>query len=58
MDAVIILLSWILFAAVGWAIGRGRGFGDEGLLWGAFLGPIGWLILLNSTPIDGPPKRK
>ncbi len=48
-----VLWSWVLgitlvCALVGAAIGLTRGRWLAGLLWGAALGPIGWLIVLLS----------
>jgi DNA-directed RNA polymerase subunit RPC12/RpoP len=48
-----VLLYWIFFGClVGYLAGRARGRESDGLLLGALLGPIGWLLILC-----GPDKR-
>jgi len=36
----------LCMAAIGWAIGSGRGRGGFGFVSGLLLGPIGWLIVV------------
>jgi hypothetical protein len=51
------LLLWnVAFALVGLALGYWRGRPWEGLVWGALLGPLGWLALLaRPSARRGPP---
>ncbi len=54
MDAVALMI-WFAFGAVGAAIGQGMsGRPVAGLVWGALLGPIGWVIVF----LAGDKRRK
>ena len=47
-------LSWILLgAAIGAALGKQKGRQEAGMIWGALLGPIGWVVIL-AGPDMGP----
>ena len=47
MDYVFVLASgWAVSAVIGYFIGATRGRGGAGAVWGALLGPIGWLVML------------
>jgi len=48
------VLLWLFFALIGWAIGSLKDRGIEGLLWSAFFGPLGWLIILIVTSSPSP----
>jgi hypothetical protein len=50
MGSVVVLLIWIGAAALGHAIGKGKGRGTEGLLLGLFLGLIGVIIIVFLRP--------
>ena len=39
-------LGWVvIFGAIGAAIGGHKGRQEAGFLWGALLGPLGWLVI-------------
>lgn len=42
---LIFLVALLFLGGIGGLIGRARGRGTSGFLWGLFLGPIGWLIV-------------
>lgn len=46
MDLPYLLFSAIICGLIGYAIGNARGRPGAGFFWGAFLGPLGWLVLL------------
>jgi hypothetical protein len=53
-----VLLCWIAFAALGYAVGNSKGRATEGLLLGLFLGLIGLIIIACLKPkpgLGGPP---
>jgi hypothetical protein len=41
----VLLAAWCLLATVGYLLGQAKGREAEGILFGVFLGPIGWLLI-------------
>ena len=44
-DPFLLLVAWVLMATVGFFIGDAKGRDLAGAMFGAFLGPIGWLLI-------------
>jgi len=46
MELLNVFVAALILGLIGAAIGQSRGRVDAGFLWGFFLGPLGWLIVL------------
>lgn len=42
---MVVLFALVIGGLVGWLIGKGKGLGGLGLVLGALLGVIGWIIV-------------
>lgn len=48
------VVIWLMCAGLGFLIGKDKGRGAEGFLWGFFLGLIGLLVIIFRSPANVP----
>ncbi len=52
MDTYLTIALWLALwsAGIGYALGKPKGLGVDGLVYGMLLGPLGWIIVLLKSP--------
>lgn len=55
---IFILVYFVLFGAIGMAIGQRKGRTLAGLVWAMILGPLGWLVVALGPNLGGPKTDK
>lgn len=53
-----ILFLWFVLACLGWLIGQRKGRPLAGFVWGALLGPFGWLLIWLGPTIAPPDDQR